>query len=202
VSLLAATEQGDLLFRGRSEAMASAAPSATGARGAGAGRPAGPADAQRLAFDAAPGNVELRVSVEADGGGVIDNEVRTIVVPDLTGPDSGLSTPRVHRARNAREMQQIAGDANAVPVAGREFSRTERLLIRFDTYAAGTPTAMLLNRSGQKMADLPVAPAAAGGTHQIDMGLNTVPAGEYLIEIAAPGAPEGFSQLFAFRIAN
>jgi VWFA-related protein len=200
VSLLAATEQGDLLFRGRSDAgaLSSAAPSATPV-GRAAARASGP---QRLAFEAGPGNVELRLSVEAEGGGVIDNEVRTIVVPDLTGPDSGLSTPRVYRARNARELQQIAANADAVPVAGREFSRTERLLVRFDAYTAGTPTAALLNRSGQKMADLPVTPAAAGGTHQIDMGLNTMPAGEYLIEIAVPGAPDGASQLFAIRIAN
>jgi hypothetical protein len=34
------------------------------------------------------------------------------------------------------------------------------------------------------------------------MGLNTMPAGEYLIEIAVPGAPDGASQLFAIRIAN
>ena len=29
-----------------------------------------------------------------------------------------------------------------------------------------------MNRAGQKMSDLPVTPAKAGGTHQIDMGLN------------------------------
>jgi hypothetical protein len=40
------------------------------------------------------------------------------------------------------------------------------------------------------MADVPIAAATVGGTHQIDFGLGSIPPGEYLIEIAAPGAKE------------
>ena len=199
VSLLAANDKGDLVFRGRSPdaALASTAPPA----GSPSASPAvGP---QRLVFDSAPGNIELRMSVEgAGGGGVLDQEVRKISVPDFTSPETVISTPRVHRARNAREAQVVVADATAVPVAVREFSRTERLLIRFDVYGGATPSAVLMNRSGQKMADLPVTPAKAGGSHQIDMGLNTVAAGEYLVEITVKGATTEAKELVAFRVTT
>jgi len=125
-------------------------------------------------------------------------------VPDLTAPQVAISTPRVFRARTAREVQAIAADGNATPVIGREFSRAERLVIRFDVYAAGTDmpktTATLLNRGGDKMADLPVAAAAAGGTHAFEVGLNTIPAGEYLIQIDAAGASGTASEVLAIRV--
>jgi hypothetical protein len=90
-------------------------------------------------------------------------------------------------------------------VASREFSRVERLLIRFDTYGQGldapTPSAALLGRTGQKIADVPVEAAAAGGTHQIDLRLNSMAAGEYLIEITVTGATgESAQELVAFRV--
>ena len=147
------------------------------------------------------------MTVEAAGaGGTLDSEITTFDVPDLTAPDAALSTPRVFRARTAREMQTIAADAASVPVAMREFSRTERLLIRFDAYGPGTDrpeaAAVLMNRAGQKMSDLPVAPAPVGGTHQVEFGLNSVPAGEYLVEITVTGAGGEASELVALRVTS
>ncbi len=199
VSLLAANDNGDLVFRGRSPdaALASTAPPA--------GTPAASAATgpQRLVFDSPPGSIELRMSVEAaGGGGVLDQEVRKIAVPDFTRPESVISTPRVHRARNAREVQMMATDAAAVPVAGREFSRTDRLLIRFDVYGGAAPSAVLMNRAGQKMSDLAVVPAKAGGTHQIDLGLNAIAAGEYLVEITVKGATSETTELVAVRVTS
>ena len=192
VSVVAANAKGDLVFRGRAPDAAPAASTLPAAPGP-----------QRLVFDAAPGELELRMSVEATaGGGVIDREIRTITVPDLTSPDAAVSTPRVHRARTARDVQAIAADAGAVPAVGREFSRSERLLIRFDVYGSATPTAVLLNRSGQKMADVPVAAAAAGGTHQIDMGLAAIATGEYLVEITVKGATGEAKELIALRVGS
>ncbi|MBI3049614.1 MAG: VWA domain-containing protein [Acidobacteria bacterium] len=198
VSVIAARGNGDLVFRGRAPdaALASTAPPTT----PGAPPAAGP---QRLVFDAPPGELELRLSVEAaSGGGVLDSEIRTIRVPDLTTPDAALSTPRVHRARTARDFQASAADAAAVPVAGREFSRTERLLIRFDLYGTATPAAALLNRNGDRMTEVPVTPAGAGGTHQIDMSLAAIAAGEYLIEITAKGETNEAKELVPIRIGS
>jgi VWFA-related protein len=185
VSLIAAGAGGDLVFRGRvpDAALASAAPTTA----TGGGTVSGP---QRVSFDAPPGKMELRISVEdAGGGGVIDSEIRDVTVPDLTGPES-LSTPRVFRSRTARDFQMAARDADAVPVASREFLRTDRLLIRFDVYGADAPVASLLNRAGQKMTDLPITPAAAGGTHQIELSLGSVPPGEYLVELTLGSTKE------------
>jgi len=175
VRLLAATMSGDVLYRGTIGAAAAAGAAA--------------APSARATFDAPPGEVQLRISVEGEGGGVLDTEIRELQVPDLAaGP--ALSTPRVYRARTARDVQALAQNPDAVPLVGREFSRSERVLMRFDVYGGGTPTAALLNRTGDRMADVPVAPAAAGGTHQIDLPLGGIPPGEYLVEIAIGATSE------------
>jgi len=180
VSLMAIDSGGSLVFRGRTpDAAAGATPPTATA----------PANApQRFVFDAPPGKIEMRMQVDAAGGGRLDEETRILDVPDLTSAQARLSTPRVFRSRNAREFQGVVSDPGAVPVASREFSRVERLLVRFDAYLPGSekaaPTAVLLSPGGQKVADLTVAPATAGGTHQIDLALKTMAAGEYVIEIA------------------
>jgi VWFA-related protein len=213
VSVIAATEKGDLVFRGRTPdagQLASASPQTTGAS---ASLPASSASAttppvpQALTFEAAPGKLELRMTVEGAGGGVLDQEIRTITVPDLTAARPALSTPRVYAVRTPREFQAIASNAAAVPPANREFSRTMRLLIRFDSYGPGNevpvPTAALLNNNGQKFTDVPITAAPAGGTHQIDMSLATIPAGEYVIEITVNGATgDTAKELVAFRVVG
>ena len=202
LAVLAATEKGELVYRGRSSV-----PGAPGVGSAGTAAPPAAAGggAQRLTFDAPPGKLDLRLTVEGtNGAGTLDREDKAIDVPDLTTPQVAISTPRVFRARTARDMQTLSADGNATPVIAREFSRAERLLIRFDVYGAGTEqpktTATLLNRGGDKMADLPVTPAAAGGTHAVEVGLNTIPAGEYLIQIDAAGASGNASEVLAIRV--
>jgi VWFA-related protein len=213
VSLLAATAAGNLVFRGRSPdaALASAGPTpAPNDTGTVAGRSPSAAAAtapQRLVFDAPPGKLELRMTVEAAGsGGTLDSEIRDLNVPDFTAPQVSLSTPRVYRARTVREFQTLAADASAIPQPGREFSRTERLLIRFDSYGPGTEkpevTAVLMNRGGQKMSDVQIAPGAAGTMHQIDLGLASIPAGEYLVEITAKGTGGEVKELVPFRLGS
>jgi VWFA-related protein len=190
VSLLAADMSGNLLFRGRVPEAAPATP---------------PAGAQRLVFEAPPGKVELRLTVEGTGTtGTLDTETRTIDVPDLTRAETSISTPRLFRGRTVREMQTMAADPAAIPVATREFSRAERILIRFDAYGPGTATpevsAVLLNRGGQKMSDVPVAPALTAGTHQIDLGFASLAAGEYLVEVTVKGAGADVKELIPLRI--
>ena len=210
LSVLAADGTGNLVYRGRS--------GGNGAVNVGSGpgsvRPPGPAAntagvaaAQQVTFDAPPGKLELRLTVEgADGAGTLDRETQTVDIPDFSAPQPSLSTPRVFRGRTARDFQSVQSDAAALPAITREFSRTERLLIRFDAYTPGTeqaaPTARLLNRAGDKMQDLTVVPATAGGTHQIEVGLNTMPPGEYLVELSLPGATGETSSLIAFRVGS
>ena len=212
VTLLAATEKGDLVYRGRSPEQSNSQPPGSNSQGGGptaqGATPSAQSAAapQRLTFEAPPGKLELRMTVEGAAGGVLDQEIRNLTIPDLTAPQPALSTPRVYAARTPREFQAIAASADAVPPAGREFSRTSRLLIRFDSYGPGNevpvPSAALLNNNGQKFTDIPVTPATVGGTHQIDLSLAAVPPGEYLVEITITGATGEAKELVAFRVVS
>jgi hypothetical protein len=199
VSLLVADSAGNLVYRGKSAAPAApAGPSA-------AARPA--AGSQQVSFDAPPGKLELRLTVEGtEGAGTLDRENQTVEIPDFSGVQPALSTPRVFRARTARDVQVLQADAAAVPAVGREFSRTERLVIRFDAYLPGTeqpaPTARLLNRAGTKMSDVQVTPGGTPGAFTVDVGLNTVPPGEYLVEIAMTGTGGETTSLVPFRVGS
>jgi VWFA-related protein len=192
VSVIAADPKGDLVFRGRVPEAVANTPAA----------PASTPGPQRITFEAAPGPLELRMNVEEATGGTLDSEIRTITVPDLTATEAAISTPRVHRARTVRDFQTIAADPAAVPAVARDFSRTERLLIRFEVYGNATPTAILMNRNAQKMADVPVSASAVSGTRQIDLSLAAIAAGEYVLEITAKGATGEAKELIPLRIGS
>lgn len=170
----------------------------------GSGTPGGP---QRVEFEAEPGALTLRLSVEGRDGELIDRDTRELTVPDLTAPEVALSTPVVLRAANALEYRQLQQDATAVPSADREFRRTDRLLIRVEAYGPGdsTPTvsAQLLNRGGDAMSELPVSPlAGTDGLFQIDLPLASLSPSDYLIEILAK-APDGQAkELIAFTLTS
>jgi hypothetical protein len=197
VTLLAAGAKGSPYFRGPvpggSVSPASSGPPAAANRTVGARGPS------QVTFEAEPGKVQLLLTVEDGQAQILDKDSQEISVPDLTSGDVLVSTPQVFRARTAREWQTLAADANAVPTITREFSRSERLLVRFNVYgpASVAPTARLLNRAGEKMTDLQVQPAGSGGgAHQVDLALSGLAAGEYLIEIAADEKKE----LIAVRV--
>ena len=80
------------------------------------------------------------------------------------------------------------------------FSKTERLLIRFDVHGSVPASATLTNRQGARIVDLPVTPAQASGNHQIEFGLSFVPSGEYLVEIAIKDATTQSRELVALRV--
>ena len=154
----------------------------------------------RLTFEADPGKLQLRLSVEGSASQVLDTETREIAVPDLTGSEIVLGTPQVLRARTARDYQQIKSDPDAVPLPAREFSRTDRLLIRVPAYGPGNTapalSAHLLNRGGQAMSELQVGPSTSPDVQQIDLPLAGLAAGEYLLEIKAGDLKE----LVGFRV--
>jgi VWFA-related protein len=170
-----------------------------------------PARGGAVTLDAAPGKLALRLSIEGKPDEVIDTDDRSIDVPDFTEPKPRLTTPRVYVARNAREFRTLRDDPTLAPTATREFRRTERLLLRLDAVAPGgsggvTYTARLLNRQGDRMSDLTVAPAANGGGSTIDFPLASLPAGDFLIEVAAKGGDGGdgaeAKELIAFRMVG
>lgn len=212
--LTATAQDGHPLFRGRvpeGDASPSASPATDGASSSPvSGSSSTPAVAvatstSGTSFDAPPGPVELRIVFENEHGQVIDSTTQDVTIPDYARTQVSMGTPRVYRARTARDMLLIRKDPNALPTAARDFSRAERLLIRFDAYAAGGSapqvTSRLLNRAGQAMADVPVQ-TNAGQPYQIDFPLASLAAGEYLLELNAKTASGSAQQLVAFRIGT
>ncbi len=199
VLLTATAPDGRPLFRG-------SVPEKTASDGA-AAAPATPAAAAgaSVSFTAAPGPIEMRIVVENGRGQVIDSTTQSLAVPDFAATQVSLGTPRLYRTRTAREMLLVRNNLEATPTAIREFSRGERLLIRFDAYAAGGArpevTAKLLNRTGASMADVPVQ-AAEGKPLQIDFPLASLAAGEYLIQIDGKTPSGAARQVIAFKVGS
>jgi VWFA-related protein len=162
----------------------------------------------RAVFDVAPGRVRIRMAIEDPSLQPIDLDIRTINVRDLRDRRDPvvLGTPEIMRARNAREFREIESDPEAAPVAAREFSRTERLVIRVPAYAADAApsvSATLMSRSGQAMRPLTVkAMDHPGSTSQVDLPLAGLAAGEYLIELTATTPAGKATDQLAFRVTS
>jgi VWFA-related protein len=158
-----------------------------------------------VSFDAAPGQVQLRVAIEGERGQLLDSVTRELTLPDFTSVQVAFATPRVFVGRTVRDLAIVRSNPGAVPTADREFTRTDRLLVRTQAYAPGTAaptvTARLLNRSGTKMADLPVQAAAEGGT-DLELPLSSFPVGDYLIELNAKTESGTAQELVAFKVGR
>jgi VWFA-related protein len=195
VQLTAVAPDGRPVFRGPVPEPASAASSGTTtvARGG------------SVTFDVPPGQLQLRMNVVDGSGEVLDSAIREMTVPDYTQVQVSLGTPRVYRARTARDMNEIRANPAAPPAVDREFSRTERLLIRVEGYAPGgqTPavTGRLLNRAGTAMADLTLK-QAANGSFETELPLASLAAGEYLIEFTAETESGKAQEMVAFRVGR
>ena len=156
----------------------------------------------RVVFDVPPGRLRLRMSIQDAASTVLDQDVRELSIRDLKG-DVALGTPEVRRARTAREFRTLDAEA-AVPVASREFSRTERLLIRVRAYGpSGAPplvSARLLDRMGHAMRPLAVTSVPAAGDNTIDLPLAGFAPGDYAIEITATAGALNATDRIAFRV--
>jgi VWFA-related protein len=159
----------------------------------------------RALFDAPPGRLRVQMSIQDAAAQLLDRDVRDITVRDLRG-QVALGTPQVLRARNAREFRSLDA-AQAVPVVSREFSRSERLLIRVPVYGpAGqrlSVSARLISRMGQVMRDLAATTSpGAEDLHDIDLPLAGLAAGEYSLEVTATTAAGEAKDRFSFRVTG
>ena len=173
-------------------------------------RQVGAGDADRATFNAPPGYVALEMALQTSSGAPLDTDYRSLSVPNLNVTRPTLATPQVLRTRTARDFTDVSQDVNAIPVASRAFSRTERLLIRVPAYAAGDTvpivTARLLNRRGIAMRDLNAVQAPLPpGTIQFDLPLASLAPDEYRVELSAAnatGPKDEAKELIAFRVTN
>ncbi|MGH9308488.1 MAG: VWA domain-containing protein, partial [Vicinamibacterales bacterium] len=186
ITVTATTPDGGPLYKGRTPE------AGTGVAAGGGGT---------LSFEAPPGQAQLRIVIEDGRGQVLDSTTRELTLPDFTRVQVALATPKVFVGRTVRDINAIKANAAAVPTADREFTRTDRLLIRTEAYTPGgatpTITARLLNRGGQKMADLPLQ--AAGS---LELPLASLPIGDYLIELNAKSEAGTAQELVAFKVGR
>ena len=167
---------------------------------------AAPTVAGKVTFDAPPGGLVVRVVAENARGTRLDTDEVQFEVPDFTATRPQITTPFVYRGRNARDIQQVRAAASPLPTAVRSFSRADRLLVRFDAYGpAGIPpklTLKLLNRSGDVMAPLPAPAKRAENSFEFDLGLSSLPPGDYMIEIQAEVGGDTTRSLLAIRVTG
>jgi hypothetical protein len=159
-----------------------------------------------VTFEAPAGALQVRAVAENDRGHRLDTEEMSYDVPDFTTPGPTLSAPMLYRARTAREIQDFRAAPDAPPTTSRQFSRSERLFLRFDAYGpAGTRPAVtlrLLNRLGEGMADLPAPAAVRQNGFESELGLGGLPPGDYLLEIAATSNADTVTKLIAIRVTG
>jgi VWFA-related protein len=157
-----------------------------------------------VSFEAPPGQIQIRMNIEGERGQILDSETRELTVPDYTVMTVILGTPRFYRGRTVRELQTIRANAASVPTVDREFSRSERILIRVDAYAPGglapDVTAKLLNRNGSAMSEMKFN--AVDGMFETELPLSALAAGEYLLEITAKGLAGTSQDTVAFRVGR
>ncbi|MBA3641113.1 MAG: VWA domain-containing protein [Acidobacteria bacterium] len=193
VQLTAVATDGRPVFRGRIPEGAVPAATTTVAAGGSA------------TFEVPPGQLQLRMTVESDAGQVLDSSTRELTVPDYTTVQVSLGTPRVYRGRTARDIQAIRADPAVPPAGERVFSRSERLLLRVESYGPGglTPavTGKLLNRAGAMMSELTLQ-AGANGLFETELALSALAAGEYLIELTAKSESGTAQDTLAFRVGR
>lgn len=188
VSLTATSGTGEVVFQGP------AAPDAS------AGRLAG-----RVTFEAPAGLLKLRATAQNSSGHRLDADDVSFEVADFTGAGPLISTPIVFRARTARDITQLKTGTDALPAITRQFSRTERLLVRFEAYGPGgtapTVSARLLNRMGESLAALP-QPTVSGALHHVELTLGALPPGDYLVEVTAQAADTTARKLIGIRVTG
>ena len=158
-------------------------------------------------FEAPPGPLKITATVQDSGGDSIDRDVRMIDVPDPEGQPLWISTPALFRTQNAREFRNLDRAPDALPFAGREFVRTDRLYIRFAVHGGAAPaakvSARIISQWGKDLADLPLAArASASAPYELDLPLSSVARGDFLIAITAASGTESVRVFVPLRITR
>jgi len=164
-----------------------------------------PVAARRLSFSAAPGDAKLSLIIRDEHGATIDEDTRTIAVPDFAQTPLALGSPQVILARNAAELKNVGVDF--APHPGREFARTDRVFVRVPVYGRAASsvlvTARLLSKTGGDLVTLAVTPPRAGlDVYEIDVPLASMARGDFLIAIDASAGDERVAALVPLRIVS
>ena len=167
----------------------------------------GPVEPSGTSFAVPPGSLKLTFSVRDSTNDTIDRDVRTIEVPDPAAPALWLTSPALFRAQNAREYRSLDRGPTATPFPGREFERTDRIVIRFEVHGAAASTATvavrILSQWGKDLAELPLSPRPSGdGPYEIDLPLSSVARGDFLISVSATAGAETTRAFVPIRVVR
>jgi len=165
----------------------------------------GPVAGNRIAFDAAPGTLHLSRHLIAADGSPGDKAETTLDVPDFARAAVSISSPVVCRARTPLDLRAIRAESDPQPFAGRQFERTDRIIVRFAVVgpaaADATVTANLLGRRGAQLATLPLKTVPGRG-YEIDLPIASIARGEYVIAIDASHGADQAKTLVSFRVGS
>jgi VWFA-related protein len=164
----------------------------------------GPLTDGSASFDAKPGALKIVRTILDGDGAAGERDETSMTVPDFATATLAVASPTVFKARNGLELRQLHSSPDPVPYAGREFERTDHLLVRFSVIGASADTATvsanLLSRKGVALSVLPFAPVAGrNGLYEIDLPLGSIARGEYLIAIDVSNGAEHARALVSFR---
>jgi VWFA-related protein len=163
---------------------------------------------EQARFNAPPGRLQLELTLRGADGKTLDVDYRVMTVPSLSVSRPTIATPVIIRTRSARQFAAATKSLDATPAIAREFSRTERLIVRVPAYAGGGSTpvvsATLLNRLGNPMRTLStVAADLSPDMAQFDLPLSSLAPEDYRLELVASGSggPDA-KMVITFRVTN
>jgi hypothetical protein len=150
-------------------------------------------------FDVPDGAVQLSIRVLDRGGEIVDRESRSVMT--RSGVDPLWLTAIVHRAANPAEARTLL--ASDAPIyAGREFLRTDRLLIRIHAYGKTeetvTLTGRLIDRRGATL--VPLAVGGSPAVWQVDLPLSSIAPGDFALVFEAQSGDERAEAIVPLRI--
>jgi hypothetical protein len=162
-------------------------------------------DQRALSFPSPPGTVQLQLTVRDAAGNVVDEDRRPFTVPDPASAELAVSAPVLLRARTVPEARAIADGRQVPPFAGREFTRTDHLFVRFSVYGASAVdadvSARLTNKTGASLLDLAVTKlAGTQASYQVELPLTSIARGDYLVAVAAAHGEERTRALVPLRV--
>jgi hypothetical protein len=110
------------------------------------------------------------------------------------------------RARSAAEFRNLLTAPDPIAFAGRDFNRSDRLLVRVAPYGTASTdaevTAQLVGPRGTTLAELPIHAEGEGAGFRLDLPLSSLATGEFLIAIAARTPAERVETFVPLRISR
>ena len=129
-------------------------------------------------------------------------EVPTILVPDIASPALSVPAPSVWLVKTPAELKAARSAAPPPTYPGREFVRTDRILMRIEVVGELAQKAAmsvgLIDRRGKRLTDLPFTRNDTGWL--LDLPLQSIARGEYLIAVEAEADSQRSTAYVPIRI--